>query len=393
MHSHGAIEGTPRASRRVSLALAAVVGAIVLATGIGAAALWPQGDTLRGSVELDAEGVTRDVVTVEEVDGPTVVVSVDDTGELVTLEQLPYPSFEIYPGDRVSVYVLPTGQMIFSDFERSSPILWLAIAYVALVVVIARWRGLGALLGLVGAFGVIAFFTVPALFSGSDPLWVAMVTGSGALFALLYLAHGVNARTSTAYLGTLAGLSMTAALAAWAVPNSHLVGMADEDAQTLSFYDSDLSLSGLVLAGIVIAGLGILNDVTITQASAVWELRAARPDAGRWTLFASGMRIGRDHIASTVYTIAFAYAGAALPTLMLLSIYDAELLRVLTASEIAEEVVRTLVGSIGLVLAVPLTTAIAAIVASSGPVWVKESGAPQAEDATGAEGAGEETHA
>src|SRR5690606_10327178 len=119
---------------------------------------------------------------------------------------------------------------------------------------------------------------------------------------------------------------------------------------------------GLVLCGVILAGLGVLNDVTVAQASAVWELRAARPDMSRIELFARGMRIGRDHIASTVYTIAFAYVGAALPTIMLVSLYDTSAAATLTSADIAEEVVRTLVGSIGLVLAVPLTTAIGAIV-------------------------------
>ena len=133
----------------------------------------------------------------------------------------------------------------------------------------------------------------------------------------------------------------------------------------LELFSRGVSLQGVVICGIVLAGLGVLNDVTVTQASAVWELKAARPDLGWWSLFLRGMRIGRDHIASTVYTIAFAYVGAALPTLMFIALYSESIGRVLTTSDIAEEVVRTLVGSIGLVLAVPLTTLIGAFVAAS----------------------------
>ena len=130
--------------------------------------------------------------------------------------------------------------------------------------------------------------------------------------------------------------------------------------------DAD-GLRGIFIAGVILAGLGVLNDVTITQASAVWELRASDPDAPWRTLFGRGMRIGRDHIASTVYTIAFAYAGAALPILMLLEVYRLPLLQTISTGEFAEEIARTLVGSIGLVLAIPLTTVIAAVVVTAAP--------------------------
>jgi uncharacterized membrane protein len=231
-----------------------------------------------------------------------------------------------------------------------------------LVLVVARWRGLAALVGLVVSFVGIGVFTLPALIEGSPPVAVALVTASALMFVLLYLAHGVTARTTTALLGTFGGLAATALLAGWASGAAHLTGLVDENALDLRQYAPDVSLSGVLLCGIVIAGLGVLNDVTITQASAVWELRASAPHASRRELYARGMRIGRDHIASTVYTVAFAYVGAALPLVLLVSLSDRALLGTLTSGEIAEEVVRTLVGSIGLVLAIPATTAVAALV-------------------------------
>ncbi|GMA34172.1 YibE/F family protein [Demequina litorisediminis] len=308
------------------------------------------------------EGAEWVSVTVESVDPETGQATVDLDGEERVLEDAGYSTFEYQEGDRVRALSLETGELVFGDFERGPPMLLLLVVYVVLVVAIARWRGIGALLGLLGAFGVVVFFTVPALFDGQSPLVVALVTGSGALFALLYLAHGVNARTTTAYLGTLAGLLITALLAWWAVGASRLTGIWSEEGTHLELAGRSVDLQGLVLCGIIIAGLGVLNDVTVTQSSAVWELRAARPDISRWSLFSRGMRIGRDHIASTVYTIAFAYVGAALPTLMLVTLYDNSIATTLTSAEIAEEVVRTLVTSIGLVLAVPLTTGIAALV-------------------------------
>ena len=150
-----------------------------------------------------------------------------------------------------------------------------------------------------------------------------------------------------------------------------MTGISSEDTYRLATMigaDGADQLRGLFLCGVVLAGLGVLNDVTITQASAVWELRSSAPEASRRVLFSRAMRTGRDHIASTVYTIAFAYAGAALPVLLLVQVYRLSLVQTLTSGQFAEEIVRTLVGSIGLVLAIPLTTAIATLVATSEPV-------------------------
>jgi uncharacterized membrane protein len=146
---------------------------------------------------------------------------------------------------------------------------------------------------------------------------------------------------------------------------ARLTGLTSEETVQLQGYDPTLDFSGLVLAGIVVAGLGILNDVTITQASAVWQLNEADPTMGWRRLYGRGMAVGRDHIASTVYTIVFAYAGAALPLLLLFELYGQPFWITLTSSVVAEEVIGTLVGSIALVLAVPLTTAVGAFFATA----------------------------
>ncbi len=363
-HTHlSGITERPRATAKTSIVLAVIVGVIMFATLIGAAATWSDDDSFRGSLsttDLDARWIEAEIV--ELVEDGTFVIDVDGEDGLQTMLPTGDPSLTIEVGDQVRALQVPSGEIIFADFVRGPPMLLLFIVFVVLVIAVAWWRGAGALLGLALAFGIILFYTVPALFAGGNPLVIGLVTGSGALFMLLYIAHGPNARTTTAYLGTLAGLSVTAVLAWWAVSASKLTGLWSEEGVHLEFWYREVSLTGLVLCGIILAGLGVLNDVTITQASAVWELRSARPDISRWELFARGMRIGRDHIASTVYTIAFAYVGAALPTIMVVSMYDASAGQVLTTTDIAEEVVRTLVGSIGLVLAVPLTTAIGALV-------------------------------
>ncbi len=367
-HSHIAVEA-PKAPPRTTVVLALVVAIVVVATAAGAAAVWPTDYSFRGSVPAQFEGYSWEYATVVgAADAQGTMTAVLD-GAPATDARTMFVDVGLNKapavGDHVVVLEDDSGSLIFSDFVRGSPMLWLFVIYVLLVLAVARWRGLGALVGLLLAFGIVIFFTVPSLVGGYSPLLVGLVTGSGALPVLLYLAHGVSARTTTAYLGTIAGLGVTGLVGWWAVGASHLTGVWSDEGTSLLYYLRNATPPGLVLCGVILAGLGILNDVTVTQASAVWELWGAKPHASRRELFSRGMRIGRDHIASTVYTIAFAYVGAALPTIVLVSLYDSSVSRTLTGEDIAEEIVRTLVGSIGLVLAVPLTTLIAAFVVKS----------------------------
>jgi uncharacterized membrane protein len=187
------------------------------------------------------------------------------------------------------------------------------------------------------------------------------------MFVALYLAHGFSVRTSTAVLGTLASLLLTVLLG-WAFSGAtQLSGLSSEEANFLQGAFGGVDPRGLLLAGVVIGALGVLDDVTVTQASAVWELRAANPAYGVWELYRAAVRIGRDHIASTVNTLVLAYAGASLPLLLLFTISGTRLTDVLTSDVIATEVVRTLVGSIGLVASVPVTTGLAALLATATP--------------------------
>lgn len=363
-HSHA--ETRPRATPGATRVLWALVVGVLGGVLVGAMVTWPSSWDMLGSQQFlyeDARRLDAEVVSFDESTGES-VVRLTTPGAEGEREMAPtgVGSLVLEPGDQVRVVELDEGPLVFSDFERGTPILALLIVYVVLVIAVAWWRGLGALLGLAAAFGIVAFYTVPALLDGASPPLVGLVTAAGALFVLLYVAHGPNARTTTAYLGTIAGLAVTAALGTWAVTAAKIPGVPSEAEINIAFVEGRLSLQGLALCGLMIAGLGVLNDVTITQASAVWELGAARPDLGPWQLFSRGMRIGRDHIASTVYTIAFAYVGASLPLIMLVAVYDNPLSGAITSSEIAGEVVRTLVGSIGLVLAVPLTTAIGALI-------------------------------
>ncbi len=270
-------------------------------------------------------------------------------------------------GEKVKLFRVPTDgapAYQFSDFDRTIPLLAVVIVFVLAVVAVARWRGLASLIGLAFAGFILVKFLFPALVSGSNPIAVGLVASAAIMFVVIYAAHGFNARSTTALLGTLFGLVVTAGLGWGTTVWAHLTGVSADDDFLLAATAPDLKLTSVVICGVILAGLGVLNDVTITQASAVWELADATDDHSR--LFSRAMRIGRDHIASTVYTIAFATAGATLGALLLLSIYDRPLFEVLQTEAFAGEIIRTLVGSIGLVLAVPLTTAIGVAVVRVG---------------------------
>src|SRR5919109_334122 len=222
-----------------------------------------------------------------------------------------------------------------------------------------RRSGLFALVGVVLSLGVLLVFVFPALLTGSAPIAVALVGTSVIAFGVLYLAHGINERTTVALLGTLASLALTAVLAVTFAGAARLSGLASEDSTTLLTFAPELDYRGLLLAAVIIGTLGVLDDVTVTQVSAVWELHRANPGQGRRQLYGSAIRIGRDHIASTVNTLILAYAAAALPLMLLFTQSGLALGDVLTTETIAVEVVQTLVGSIGLVASVPLTTTLA----------------------------------
>jgi uncharacterized membrane protein len=276
----------------------------------------------------------------------------------------------IESGDEIRLVRLPAGAGVevsyqFLDFVRDIPVMVLAVAFAVTVVAVARLRGFAALIGLALACLVLGKFMLPALLAGEPGLPVGLVGSAAIMIVVLYLAHGVSARTTTALLGTLFGLLAMAGLGTWAADAARLTGMGSEDNVSLATVSGDVRLSGVVLCGLLIAGMGVLNDVTITQASAVWELYETAPATPASRLFAAAMRIGRDHIASTVYTISFAYVGAALPVLLLVSATQQSTTDALLSEGLAEEMVRTLVGSIGLVLAIPLTTLIAVAVVVS----------------------------
>jgi uncharacterized membrane protein len=360
-----------------------------IATVIGLVTLWPSSDPTpaeqAAAVALPPGTTYPDarVVSVEEFDcgiDPSAsqqscanaVVEVLDGEGAGDFQQVELPpevvSEGVSEGDTLVLTRDPASEggpaYAFYDYERDMPILVLAVVFAVVVGLVARWRGLASLVGLAFAFFVLLQFLLPALLSTDSPTLVSLVGSSAIMFVVLYLAHGFSARTTTALVGTLFGLTLVAIMGSLSVSAARLTGLTTEETIQLQGFDPTLDFSGLVLAGVVVAGLGVLNDVTITQASAIWQLREVSPELTWRELYGRGMTVGRDHIASTVYTIVFAYAGAALPALLLFELYDRPMWTTVT-SALSEEVIRTLVGAIALVLAVPVTTAAGAFFATA----------------------------
>lgn len=291
-----------------------------------------------------------------------------NTGTQTLLEIIPGPGQpDLRVGENIRLSrqtdVNGTTEYSFEDYARGLPVTLIALAFAVVVIAVARWRGFRALVGIVVSFGVLVLFTLPALLDGQPAIPVALVSGAVILYAVLYLAHGISLRTSSALLGTLASMALAAVLSYATIEMTRLTGLSEEQNTNVQTYIQHVSITGLLLAGFIIGSLGVLNDVTITQAASAFELASLDPGASRRQIFGSAMRVGRDHIASTVYTLVLAYAGGALPLLLLFSVAGRSIQDVLLSDAVAIEIVRSAVGGIALALSVPLTTAIAVMLA------------------------------
>jgi uncharacterized membrane protein len=384
-HGHGHRAG--QASRRGRLLLAVLLALLAAATAAGLVLLWPaerhfpvppQFQAPAGGAVVFVEGTVSRVEAAPCRGEPTrtcrdISVRLDTGPDAGTITRLQYGAGPgappLQPDERVRLArstdpATGAPAYFYDDIVRDLPLALLAGAFALVVVLVARWRGLAALVGLGVAYAVLVFFLLPALLAGEPALPVGLTAAAAILFVVLYVAHGISARTSTALVGTLLSLALTGGLAVAATGAVRITGLSSDVVAAVQGSAPSVSVSGLVLCGVVIGALGVLNDVTVTQASAVWELRATAPELPRRRLYQAAMRIGRDHIASSVYTLVLAYAGSAIPLLLLVSLSGRSVHDIVTGDEIAEEVVRSLVGAIGLVASVPVTTAIAVYVVS-----------------------------
>ena len=362
-----------------------VAAALAVATLAGLAVLWP------GEIDSQvAQGIAVDSerATVERVEEQVCAGLSGQDCQLVTARlesgeraggaiqiQLAAGGLDpdVDPGDRIRVTEAPepppgaeavtgTGWSLY-DFERGRPMLILAGLFVVVVLAFARWRGALSLVGLAASLALVLLFVVPSILDGNPPLLVAVVGALAIALLTIPLAHGWGPKSAAALLGSAASLLLTALLAVLFTDLTHLTGLASEEAIFLQIGAADVSLEGLLLAGMVIGALGVLDDVTISQASTVLALRRANPALRFRELFGLALSVGRDHVSATVNTLVLAYVGAALPILLLFSAADLGVSQAANLEVVAKEIVATLVGSIGLIAAVPVTTALAAFLA------------------------------
>ena len=394
-HGHGHSPAAP-ASRRVKLLLVWLLVPVALATVAGMLLLYPWGQAkptsaispgtpVHGTISTATSGPCLAAGQVQVGDQPdpgakpclTVRVALTDgpaPGRSVELTVPIEPSTPRFSAGDAVVLAYNGGDAAdpasyqLVDFQRGLPLVVLAALFAVAVVVLGRWQGLAALGALALSFVVLVLFVLPAILAGENPLLVAIVGAGLIMFIALYVTHGLSARTSVAVLGTLASLALIGALSAAFSVAASLTGLDDSTSTLIASLGHGIDARGLLLAGIVIGALGVLDDVTVTQTSAVWELRRANPALNWRELYSAALRIGRDHVGSAVNTLVMAYAGAALPVMLYSSISGVGLGAILGSQDVAQEIVRTLAGSVGIVAAVPVTTVLAAVIASREPI-------------------------
>jgi len=374
------VDGTVLTHRR----LLSVVGVLAVVTLVALVVLWPRPATVpvEDDVPPPAALIDGEIVGVEHFSGAADeiaglsgdMVRIDvalldgpDAGSTVSLEVNTDGFPEVRVGDRVALdrTTGPEGdvQYFITDFQRLPTLLVLLGLFVVTVLVISRWHGFRSLLGLGISLFIVVRFIVPAIIAGTSPPLVALVGAMAVMLVTLYLTHGVNAMTTSAIVGTAGALVLTIGLALLFIERGRITGFASDDAVFARFAVEGLDLQGLVLAGLIIAALGVLDDVTISQASTVFALHDTDPKLGWTQLFARAMKVGRDHIASVVNTLFLAYTGASIALLLLFHTGGLPVAEILNTEVLAEEVIKTIVGSLGLIAAVPFTTALAASVA------------------------------
>lgn len=380
----------PLAELRASAAGRALVwiaAGVMAFTLVGLVLLWPSTPPQRQTGALG--GATTDA-TVSELrtvpcGGPTaqdcrqLVVDVDGSRQAITLGPVAATLPDLRRGDHVRVArvlpapgqgALPEGSEAYSfvGLDRRGGLEVLAVGLLALALVVVRLRGLLAAVGVLASIALMVTFTIPAILAGHAALLVALVSSLAVMFITVLLTNGLSAQSLAAALGVSATLVLTCAVAELALAVVHLDGRSDEFAQYLAQQNAGLSLQGIVLAGMLIGALGVLADTAVTQASAVMALRRADPQADAAGLYRGAWSVGRDHLSATIHTLVLAYVGSALPLLLLMRSSSVSFTDTINTQDVAEPVAAALVGCIALIAAVPVTTALAALLVARVPV-------------------------
>jgi len=265
--------------------------------------------------------------------------------------------------DRVLVNVTngPKGEEYFiTDFVRKDSLTLLSAIFLILLIIIAKWKGFLAVLGMLFTFFIVFIFILPRILAGDNPVLIAIIASLMIIPVSFYLAHGLNKKTTIAIFGSLITLIIVTIFGSVFISLGHLTGLSSEEAGMLSLGQISLNMKGILLAGIVVGALGVLDDITISQAAIVDELVNTAKLTKAKDLYHRAMVIGKDHITSMVNTLVLAYTGASLPLLLIFVNNPHPFGEIINYELIAEEIIRTLIGSIGLILAVPITTFLAA---------------------------------
>ena len=388
-HAHSSSPPPGLDSVRKSLVfrlIAAMLMIAAVATLIGIFALWPNNerseeiqrnaedialtsDLLKATVHEASESICGYSISseVEMCRNVTVVVQEGlESGSLVVLPEVNTsfdPTFpQLAAGDNVILgFDSVTNSYYYQDRDRMSSLWWLILLFAVTVICLARVRGLLALFAMGGTVLMLIKFIAPSVLDGNDPVLVCVVAAAAIAYFSLYFTHGFSLMTTVALAGTLIALGLTLGISWIFFELAKFSGYSSEEAFVLPFLAESLDVRGLLLGGTIIAALGALDDVTVTQAATVLELSARNNELSTRQLMISGLRVGREHIASTVNTLLLAYAGSSIPLLLLFAVSEQSLGDVANSELIAIELVRTLCGSIGLVAALPITTYLAAL--------------------------------
>ncbi len=281
--------------------------------------------------------------------------------------QIRNDNFRFAPGDEVYVEIDkgPNNQpqANYEDYVRTRPMLILLITFILSMLVMGRWKGLGSLVSLGFSMVMILGYVIPHILAGEDPVRVSLIGSVILLAATLYLTYGWNLKTHASMASIMLSLLLTGLLSVFFVYITHLTGYGDENAMFLmQFSSSPIDLRGLLLGGMIIGSLGVLDDLVTSQSAAVVEIHDANPTLGFRLTLQKAMRIGQDHVAATVNTLVLAYTGAALPLLLIFTLGNGSYSYFVNSELLAEEIVRTLVGALGLIAAVPISTLMATVI-------------------------------
>ncbi len=314
-----------------------------------------------GQIVLNGRAQLYQVMRVEVLDGEFKGIPFDiDYGK----RTLRYEDFRFVPGDEVYVLLSQGPNNVitayYDDYVRTKPLAILFAAFVLSILILARWKGLGSLIALAISMLMIVGYIIPHILAGEDPVKVSLIGSMILLGVTLYLTYGWNLKTHASVLSMLLSLLLAGGLSLLFVSISRLTGYGDENSLFLMQQSSiQIDPRGLLLGGMIIGALGVLDDLVTSQSAAVVEIHDANPALGFRAVFQKAMRVGQDHVAATVNTLVLAYTGASLPLLLIFTLGNGQFTYFINSEFLAEEIVRTLAGSLALIAAVPISTVIA----------------------------------